>query len=295
MDEKMKELSQVLPSEIEARSFEIITEELGERTFPEKEAPIVKRVIHTTADFEYANSLVFSPGAVDKALEALKNGACIVTDTNMGKSGINKRALEQSAYDVMIKSVPAKDVILESEYENVWVLPSNMALAGAELELVDMDRRESRLKTALAPVKADFDFIFFDCPPSLGLITLNALCASDTVMVPIQCEYYALEGLSQLMSTVRQVKRLYNPMIEIEGVLLTMYDGRLNLTQQVVDEVKRFFPRKVYSSVIPRNVRLSEAPSFGQPVMYYDRSSKGTSAYNDFADEFLRMNGKKSN
>ena len=114
-------------------------------------------------------------------------------------------------------------------------------------------------------------------------------------MVPIQCEYYALEGLSQLMSTVRQVKRLYNPMIEIEGVLLTMYDGRLNLTQQVVDEVKRFFPRKVYSSVIPRNVRLSEAPSFGQPVMYYDRSSKGASAYNDFADEFLRMNGKKSN
>ena len=216
--------------------------------------------------------------------------------------GINKRAREQSAYDVMINSVPAKDVILESEYENVWVLPSNMALAGAELELVDMDRRESRLKTALAPVKADFDFIFFDCPPSLGLITLNALCAADsllvpldTVMVPIQCEYYALEGLSQLMSTVRQVKRLYNPMIEIEGVLLTMYDGRLNLTQQVVDEVKRFFPRKVYSSVIPRNVRLSEAPSFGQPVMYYDRSSKGTSAYNDFADEFLRMNGKKSN
>ena len=208
--------------------------------------------------------------------------------------GINKRALDQSAYDVMINSVPAKDVIIESEYDNVWVLPSNMALAGAELELVDMDRRESRLKTAIAPVKADFDFIFFDCPPSLGLITLNALCASDTVMVPIQCEYYALEGLSQLMSTVRQVKRLYNPMIEIEGVLLTMYDGRLNLTQQVVDEVKRFFPKKVYSSVIPRNVRLSEAPSFGQPIMYYDRSSKGTSAYNDFADEFLRLNGKNA-
>ena len=208
--------------------------------------------------------------------------------------GINKRALDQSAYDVMINSVPAKDVIIESEYDNVWVLPSNMALAGAELELVDMDRRESRLKTAIAPVKADFDFIFFDCPPSLGRITLKALCASDTVMVPIQCEYYALEGLSQLMSTVRQVKRLYNPMIEIEGVLLTMYDGRLNLTQQVVDEVKRFFPKKVYSSVIPRNVRLSEAPSFGQPIMYYDRSSKGTSAYNDFADEFLRLNGKNA-
>ena len=185
--------------------------------------------------------------------------------------GINKRELDKSAYDVMINSVPAKDIIIQSEYENVWVLPSNMALA---------------------PVKADFDFIFFDCPPSLGLITLNALCASDTVMVPIQCEYYALEGLSQLMSTVRQVKRLYNPMIEIEGVLLTMYDGRLNLTQQVVNEVKRFFPKKVYSSIIPRNVRLSEAPSFGQPIMYYDKASKGTSAYNDFAEEFLRSNGK---
>ena len=207
--------------------------------------------------------------------------------------GINKRKLDESAYDVMINGVPANDVIIETEYTNVWVLPSNMELAGAELELVDLDRRESKLKTALAPVKADYDFIFFDCPPSLGLITLNALCASDSVMVPIQCEYYALEGLSQLMSTVRQVKRLYNPMIEIEGVLLTMYDGRLNLTQQVVNEVKRFFPRKVYSSVIPRNVRLSEAPSFGQPIMYYDKGSKGTSAYNDFADEFLELNGKK--
>lgn len=207
--------------------------------------------------------------------------------------GINKRKLDESAYDVMINGVPANDVIIETECTNVWVLPSNMELAGAELELVDLDRRESKLKTAIAQIKADYDFIFFDCPPSLGLITLNALCASDTVMVPIQCEYYALEGLSQLMSTVRQVKRLYNPMIEIEGVLLTMYDGRLNLTQQVVNEVKRFFPRKVYSSVIPRNVRLSEAPSFGQPIMYYDKASKGTSAYNDFANEFLELNGKK--
>lgn len=207
--------------------------------------------------------------------------------------GINKRKLDESAYDVMINGVPANDVIVETECTNVWVLPSNMELAGAELELVDLDRRESKLKTAIAQIKADYDFIFFDCPPSLGLITLNALCASDTVMVPIQCEYYALEGLSQLMSTVRQVKRLYNPMIEIEGVLLTMYDGRLNLTQQVVNEVKRFFPRKVYSSVIPRNVRLSEAPSFGQPIMYYDKASKGTSAYNDFANEFLELNGKK--
>ena len=139
----------------------------------------------------------------------------------------------------------------------------------------------------------DYDFIFLDCPPSLGLITLNALCAVDTVLVPIQCEYYALEGLSQLMNTIRQVKRRYNPMIELEGVLLTMYDGRLNLTQQVVQEVKRFFPQKVYASVIPRNVRLSEAPSFGQPVWYYDRTSRGAKAYDALAAEFLRKNGKK--
>ena len=191
--------------------------------------------------------------------------------------------------------MPAESLVLDTNCKKVFVIPATIQLAGAEIELVSAIARETRLKDLLEPIQDEFDFIFIDCPPSLGLLTINALTAADSVLIPIQCEYYALEGLSQLMSTVRQVKRLYNPMIEIEGVLLTMYDGRLNLTQQVVDEVKRFFPRKVYSSVIPRNVRLSEAPSFGQPVMYYDRSSKGTSAYNDFADEFLRMNGKKSN
>lgn len=205
--------------------------------------------------------------------------------------GINKRVLTKSSYDVMVNSIPAADIIIRSEFSNVWVLPSSMALAGAELELVDIEKRESRLKTALAPVKDAFDFVFLDCPPSLGLITLNGLCSADTLMVPIQCEYYALEGLSQLMSTVRQVKRLYNPMLDVEGVLLTMYDGRLNLTQQVVDEVKRFFPKKVYSTFIPRNVRLSEAPSFGQPVMYYDSSSTGSSSYDMLAREFLKLNG----
>lgn len=204
--------------------------------------------------------------------------------------GLNKRELEKSSYDVIINGTPAKEVIKHTEFDGVDVLPANMNLAGAELELVDSSKRESNLKNALLLVKGEYDFIFMDCPPSLGLITLNALCAADTVLVPIQCEYYALEGLSQLISTVRQVKRLYNPMLEIEGVLLTMYDGRLNLTQQVVDELKRFFPKKVYSTPIPRNVKLSEAPSYGQPVMYYDKRSTGAAAYGSLADEFLSKN-----
>lgn len=206
--------------------------------------------------------------------------------------GVNKRELETSSYDVIVNALPIEKAIRKTEFENLWVLPSNMNLAGAELELVDMKHRESKIKNAVAPIKADFDFIFLDCPPSLGLITLNALCAADTVLVPIQCEYYALEGLSQLMSTIRQVKRLYNPHIEMEGVLLTMYDSRLNLTQQVVGELKRFFPKKVYATAIPRNVKLSEAPSYGLPIHYYDKNSKGAAAYDALADEFLKLNGK---
>ena len=204
--------------------------------------------------------------------------------------GINKRETKVSSYDVIINAVPVENVMIHTKFKNLWLVPSSMNLAGAELELVEMTRRESKLKNSLSLVKDIFDFIFLDCPPSLGLVTLNALCAADTVLVPIQCEYYALEGLSQLISTVRQVKRLYNPMIEIEGVLLTMYDGRLNLTNQVVEELKRFFPKKVYSTPIPRTVKLSEAPSYGQPIMYYDKRSKGTDAYLAVADEFLRKN-----
>lgn len=204
--------------------------------------------------------------------------------------GIEKRQLENSAYDILINEEKAENVIKTSQFKNVDILPANMNLAGAELELVEIKNRESKLKLALAQVKDKYDFIFLDCPPSLGLITLNALCSCDTIMVPIQCEYYALEGLSQLMSTVRQVKRLYNPHIELEGVILTMYDGRLNLTQQVVEEVKKFFPNKVFDTVVPRNVRLSEAPSFGQPVMYYDKFSKGSSAYDDLAKELIQQN-----
>ncbi len=204
--------------------------------------------------------------------------------------GINKRDVRLSSYHNIINSVPASQTIIHSPFKNVDVIPSTMDLAGAELELVDVEKREAKLRTCLALIKSEYDFIFLDCPPSLGLITLNGLCAADTLLVPIQCEYYALEGLSQLISTVRNIKRLYNPLIDIEGVLLTMYDGRLNLTQQVVEEVKKFFPRKVFNTVIPRTVRLSEAPSFGQPVMYYDRSSKGTIAYDALATELINNN-----
>lgn len=208
--------------------------------------------------------------------------------------GVNKRELKISSYDVLVNSMLIEKVMIKTEFDNLWVLPSSMNLAGAELELVDMTRRESKLKNSLALIKDSFDFIFLDCPPSLGLLTLNALCAADTVLVPIQCEYYALEGLSQLMATIRQVKRLYNPLIDIEGVLLTMFDGRLNLTHQVVDELKKFFPRKVYASVIPRNVKLSEAPSYGLPISYYEKNSKGALAYDSLANEFLKMNGKEA-
>ena len=168
-----------------------------------------------------------------------------------------------------------------------------MDLAGAELELVDIPERQTRLKKALAAVKEEYDYILLDCPPSLGLITLNALTASDTFLVPIQCEYYALEGLSQLLNTVKTIKRLYNPSIDLEGVVLTMFDNRLNLTQQVVAEVKKYFPNKVFETAIPRNVRLSEAPSFGMPVLYYDRGSRGSMAYIALARELIKKNAKR--
>ncbi|MBR2589619.1 MAG: ParA family protein [Clostridia bacterium] len=207
--------------------------------------------------------------------------------------GINKKDIALSTYDLLINKVKAEDILVKTAYENVWVLPANMNLAGAEVELVDIPKRESRLKMAIAPMDEKFDYIFLDCPPSLGIITLNGLVAADTILVPIQCEYYALEGLSQLMTTVRAVKRKYNEHLELEGVLLTMYDGRLNLTGQVVEEVKKYFPKKVYTTAIPRNVRLSEAPSYGQPVRYYDKTSKGALMYDQLASEFLRNNRKK--
>jgi len=203
--------------------------------------------------------------------------------------GVNKRDTAFSTYHLLMGAAGILDALVRTSFKNLDLLPSNIDLAGVEIELVEMDERAYRLKQALSPVKDDYDYIIIDCPPSLGLITVNALTAANSLLVPIQCEYYALEGLSQLMATVRQIKRLYNPEIEIEGVLLTMYDSRLNLTMQVVAEVKRHFTGKVYKTVIPRNVRLSEAPSYGQPIQYYEQNSKGALSYNDLAKEFLKL------
>ena len=204
--------------------------------------------------------------------------------------GINKKNMKLSTYDVLIGRATAESCIVDTEFKNLAIMPANISLAGAEFELVSVDKREHRLKNALNLVRDSYDYIFIDCPPSLGILTVNALAASDGVIVPMQCEYYSLEGLSQLMATVRQVKKLYNPEIAVEGVLLTMFDGRLNLTTQVVREVKKYFPNRVYKTTIPRNVRLSEAPSFGQPINYYDRLSRGAAAYQKLADEFLSQN-----
>ncbi len=204
--------------------------------------------------------------------------------------GINKSGLEKTSYQLLIGEATAKETVLHTKFKNVDIIPSSINLAAAEVDLIELEHREARLKMALAPVREEYDYIFIDCPPSLGLITINALVASDTVFVPIQCEYFALEGLSQLMASIRQIKRLYNPTVEIEGILLTMYDGRLNLTGQVVAEIKKYFSGKLYKTAIPRAVRLSEAPSYGQPIQYYDKRSKGAVAYNDLAEEFLKRN-----
>ncbi|MBQ3073517.1 MAG: ParA family protein [Ruminococcus sp.] len=202
--------------------------------------------------------------------------------------GVDRRAAKKTTYDILVNDTPASEAVILTRFKNLSVIPSSLDLAAAELEIVDRDKREALLKNAILPIKSDYDYIFIDCPPSLGLVTTNALNCSDTVMIPIQCEYYALEGLSQLMNTVRRVKRLYNPHLDIEGVILTMYDGRLNLTQQVVGEVKKYFPRRVYSTPIPRGVRISEAPSYGMPVIYYDATCKGAKAYTELAEEILR-------
>jgi len=204
--------------------------------------------------------------------------------------GINKREARLTSYDLLIGKGTAETAAVKTEFKGVDIVPSSIDLAAAEVDLIEIEHREAQLKMALASVREKYDYIFIDCPPSLGLITINSLNASDTVLVPIQCEYFALEGLSQLMATVRQVKRLYNPTLEIEGIVLTMFDGRLNLTQQVVGEIKKYFANKLYKTAIPRAVRLSEAPSYGMPIHYYDKRSKGSLAYTDLAKEFLKKN-----
>lgn len=202
--------------------------------------------------------------------------------------GVDKNRAEPNIYNVLIDGTPAKSAVVETKYGNV--LPSNKVLSGAGVELVTMDSREYILKKALEPMRKEYDYIFIDCPPSLEMLTLNALCACDTVFIPVQCEYFALEGLSDLMTTIRMVKKKLNPGIDIEGVLLTMFDSRTNFSSQVAAEVKKYFKKKVYNVVIPRNIRLSEAPSHGKPAVVYDKSSRGARAYAELAGEIIRKN-----
>ena len=196
----------------------------------------------------------------------------------------------KTLYNVITEEEPMSSVIVKTAYDRLYVCPSDVELSGAEIELVDAPDRAHRLKKALSGIKNDYDFVLIDCPPSLGLVTLNALAAADTVLVPIQCEFYALEGLALLTGTIKRVKKSINPDIEFEGVLLTMFNGRANLSIQVADEVKRYFREKVYKTVIPRNIRLSEAPGFGESVLTYDSRSKGAESYRALADEVIKYN-----
>lgn len=203
--------------------------------------------------------------------------------------GFDKRKIETSIYDVLTSDVSLKDVIRECQVvNNFYIAPSTMELAGAEVELISKDKRETILKEKLNEIKDDYDFVFIDCPPSLGFLTINALCASDSVLIPIQCEFYALEGVGQLINTVQLVKKSLNKNLEIEGVILTMFDGRTNLSNEVVSEVKKYFKDKVYETTIPRNIRLAECPSFGLPIMLYDDKCKGAESYEYLAKEFIK-------
>lgn len=208
--------------------------------------------------------------------------------------GINKKTQKFSVYDVLIGEADVSDAIVQTKYKCLDVLPSNINLVGAEIELAERENRECILRKALWQVYNTYDFIIIDCPPSLGMLTLNALAAAEKIIVPMQCEYYALEGLSQLVFTIKQVKRLYNPTLELDGVILTMYDGRLNLSIQVMEEIKKHFPDKVYKNAVPRNVRLSEAPSHGMPIVYYDKYSKGSLAYLEIAREITEKYSEQS-
>ena len=208
--------------------------------------------------------------------------------------GMDKN-VELSVYDMLISDeVESKDIIQKTEIKNLYICPSNINLAGAEVELVSMMSREYRMKEKLEQIKSDFDYIIIDCPPSLGLITLNSFTASNSVLIPVQCEYYALEGLGQLINTINLVKKHLNTELEIEGALLTMYDIRTNLSNQVVKEVNKYFENKVYKTVIPRNVKLSEAPSYGMPISIYDPRSKGAKSYDKLVKEFLKNNENNS-
>ncbi len=205
--------------------------------------------------------------------------------------GVAKKGLPYTSYDLLVTDVDPVATIMKTNFKNLDIIPASVDLAGAEIELVNIKGRERRLKYALDQIRSAYDYILIDCPPSLGLLTLNALTAVDSVLIPIQCEFYALEGVSQLISTIDLVKRSLNPELKIEGVILSMFDGRTNLSLQVMEEVKKYFGSKLYNTVIPRNVRLAEAPSYGLPIISYDPRSKGAMAYEAFAEEFLSMEG----
>ena len=248
-------------------------------------------------------AVINQKGGVGKSTSVINLSACLgenkkkvlVIDFDpQGNStsgyGIEKDELEHDVYDVILDDFPIEDAIIETCEPNVFIVPATIQLATAEIELVSLEKRESVLKEAVSRVKNEFDYVFIDCPPSLELLTVNALCAAGSLLVPVQCEYYALEGLSDLLATVRLVKRGLNPKLAMEGVLLTMFDSRTNLSLQVAEEVKRHFPGQVYATVIPRNVRLSEAPSHGKPVLAYDKWSRGAEAYEALAEEFHNKN-----
>ena len=240
-------------------------------------------------------------GGVGKTTTNINLGACLAL---LGKKvlildidpqgnttsgiGIKKKTLEHTVYDLLIEDdFDTRKAILHTRTKGLDIIPASVDLAGAEIELVQIQGREKRLKKAIDKVRSKYDYIFIDCPPSLGLLTINSLTAVESVLIPIQCEFYALEGVSQLVSTIDLVKRNLNPDIRIEGVILSMFDGRTNLSAQVVQEVKKYFGPKVYSTVIPRNIRLAEAPSYGMPIVEYDPKSRGAEAYSEFAREFL--------
>ncbi len=243
-------------------------------------------------------------GGVGKTTTSVNLGACLA---ELGKKvllvdidpqgnttsgvGVNKADVRYCIYDVMINDVNSSDAVLHTAVPNLDIIPATIQLAGAEIELVPTISREVRLRRAISSLRASYDYILIDCPPSLGLLTINALTGSDSVVIPIQCEYYALEGLSQLLSTIRLVQKHLNSSLEIEGVLLTMLDARTNLGLQVIEDVKKYFREKVYRTIIPRNIRLSEAPSHGKPIMQYDPKSRGAEVYLDLAKEVIHYEG----
>jgi len=251
-------------------------------------------------------AVVNQKGGVGKTTTAVNLSACIGTlkkkvllidfdpqGNATSGTGVEKDNISSSIYDVLINDCPIQEAIVETKVKNLFVCPSNIDLAGAEVELVSVKNRTELLKNAIKPIRDEYDYIILDCPPSLGLLTLNAFSAADSLLVPIQCEYYALEGLSMLTKSVMSLKKELNPKLTFEGVLLTMFDSRTNLSNQVAEEVNKYFPDCVFKTVIPRNVRLSEAPGYGEPIITYDKFSKGAKSYLKLAKEVIKNNQKK--